>query len=105
MGEVAWPDKLSTGTVRVDTWVIPGSTISPSFDSLIAKLMVHAESRDVALAAMREALAATRLKGLPTNAQLHTQVLDMPPFMEGLYTTHVLNGLHWSPSYVEARCS
>ena len=47
--------------VRVDTWVQTGTTVTPHYDSLIAKLMVYAESRPAAIAKLQAALAETKV--------------------------------------------
>lgn len=56
--------EASSAGVRVDTWVETGTTISPHYDSLIAKLMVYASSRQEAIQAMQAALSVTRVSGL-----------------------------------------
>jgi membrane protein implicated in regulation of membrane protease activity len=53
--------------VRVDTWVETGSRVSPYYDSLIGKLIVHAPTRAGAVARMQKALAATTIDGVRTN--------------------------------------
>ena len=68
---------------RVDTWVETGTEITPFYDSLIAKLMVHADDRAAATAQMRAALAATTLSGIPTNLEYHSVILGSKPFMQG----------------------
>ena len=55
--------------VRVDSGVREGDTISPFYDSMIAKLIVHGDTREQALARLDEALAETRIVGLATNVQ------------------------------------
>lgn len=101
VGEVSWPSDIPG--LRVDTWVQSGSEITHNYDSLIAKVMVHKGSREEAVAAMKAALAATRVKGIPTNVQLMEAVLGHAPFVEGVYTTHVLDGMTMEPVYAEAR--
>jgi urea carboxylase len=54
LGEVAFPQDVDG--VRVDTWVEAGTEISPYYDSLLGKLMVHAPTRAAAIAKMRDAL-------------------------------------------------
>ena len=55
--------------VRVDSGVREGDTISPFYDSMVAKLIVHGDTREQALARLDEALAETRIVGLATNVQ------------------------------------
>ena len=61
--------------VRVDTLAYPGYAIPPYYDSLIAKLVVWAESRPAALARMRRALREARVGGVPTTLALHRELL------------------------------
>jgi urea carboxylase len=85
----------------VDTWVASGTTITPSFDSLIAKVMVHASSRTEAVQRMAKVLGKMRVKGIPTNAQLCQAVLENEEFVGGSYDTHVLTRVTLQPSFAE----
>ena len=62
-------DKDGTG-VRIDDGVREGDVISPFYDSMIAKLIVHAPTREQALAKLDRALAQTRIVGLPNDGCL-----------------------------------
>ena len=55
--------------VRVDTWVETGTDVTPFYDSLLGKLMVHGSSRANATAKMSKALAGTVLGGIPSNLE------------------------------------
>lgn len=79
--------------IRVDTHLRPGDTISPHYDSLIAKLITWGPDRATALARMDAALAATRVEGVPTTISLHRQVLANPQFQAGDYDTTLLAGM------------
>lgn len=70
--------------VRVDTWVETGTEISPFYDSLIAKLMVHAPDRPAAVARMQLALDATELSGIPTNLGYLRAILASEAYGTGL---------------------
>ncbi|KAH7025652.1 urea carboxylase [Microdochium trichocladiopsis] len=76
--------------VRVDTWVDSGTVVSPSFDSLIAKIMVHADDRAAAIRSMNEALANTVLRGPPTNFDFLAAILSTHDFVSGHTTTNML---------------
>jgi acetyl-CoA carboxylase biotin carboxylase subunit len=78
--------------VRVDTWVETGSMVTPYYDSLIGKLIVHAATRREAVSRMRAALAATRIEGVRTNVAFQAAVLDSPEFKAGGVDTHWLGG-------------
>jgi acetyl-CoA carboxylase biotin carboxylase subunit len=81
---VEWPRGPG---VRVDTHVGAGYLFPPHYDSLLAKLVVRAHSRGAAIEAMRAALRATRVDGVPTTRDLHEQVLGHPDFRAGGVTT------------------
>ncbi|WP_300716904.1 biotin/lipoyl-containing protein, partial [Hydrogenophaga sp.] len=70
------------GVVRVDDGVREGDTISPFYDSMVAKLIVHGATREEALARMDAALAETRIVGLSTNVQFLRHVVNSPSFAQ-----------------------
>ena len=73
--------------VRVDTHVYAGYTIPPNYDSMIAKLIVSAQTREEAIAKMRRALDEFYIEGVKTTVPFHRQLLDDPDFLAGNYTT------------------
>ena len=77
--EVATHDSNS-GAVRIDDGVREGDSISPFYDSMVAKLIVHGETREQALAYLDAALAQTRIVGLTTNVQFLRHVLHTDSF-------------------------
>jgi 3-methylcrotonyl-CoA carboxylase alpha subunit len=68
------------GGIRVDSGVRTGDTISPYYDSMIAKLIVHGATREDALARLDMALAQTHIVGLHTNVQFLRHVVQSPSF-------------------------
>ena len=76
--------------VRVDTWIETGSMVPPYYDSLLGKIIVHAPTREAAIASMRKALAATRIEGLRTNLEFQSAVLGSEDFAAGGVDTHWL---------------
>ena len=68
------------GQVRVDDGVREGDAISPYYDSMVAKLIVHGATRAEALARLDDALAQTRIVGLSTNVQFLRYVVRSPSF-------------------------
>jgi 3-methylcrotonyl-CoA carboxylase alpha subunit len=66
--------------VRFDDGVRQGDTISPYYDSMVAKLIVHGDTRDQALARLDAALAQTHIVGLTTNVQFLRHVVQSPSF-------------------------
>lgn len=79
---------LPTGPgVRVDTGVYPGFDISPYYDSLISKLIVHGATRGEAILRMRRALEEYRIVGVRTNIPFHQHMMDSHRFMGGQFDT------------------
>lgn len=76
--------------VRVDSHGRVGYFVPPYYDSLIAKLIVHAETRDAALARMRGALSEIRIEGTRTNIPLHREIMNDPAFADGGVDIHHL---------------
>ena len=76
--------------VRVDDGVREGDTISPFYDSMVAKLIVHGKTREEALARLDEALAQTRIVGLNTNVQFLRYVVRSPSFAQANLDTALI---------------
>ena len=77
--------------VRVDSALYNGCTLSPYYDSLAAKLMVHAPTRLEAIRKMRRCLEEFTLEGFPTNAEVSYEILFHPTFVRGGCTTAFLD--------------
>jgi acetyl-CoA carboxylase biotin carboxylase subunit len=71
--------------VRVDTHVYSGYTVPPHYDSMIAKLIVTASSREVAIARMKRALAEFIIGGIKTTIPFQQEIIDHPDFINGKY--------------------
>jgi len=69
--------------VRVDTFVYSGYQVTPFYDSLIAKVIVHARTRELAIARMKRALEAMVIEGIKTTVPLHQKIMDDPRFRAG----------------------
>ena len=80
----------STTSVRVDSGVREGDAISPYYDSMIAKLIVHGENREHALALMDAALAKTHIVGLNTNVQFLRYVVRSESFSKANLDTALI---------------
>jgi acetyl-CoA carboxylase biotin carboxylase subunit len=76
--------------IRVDTHIHAGYRVSPYYDSLIGKLVVHAPTRTEAMARMREALAATRIEGISTNLPLLRALFEDEGLARGETDIHYL---------------
>jgi len=76
--------------VRVDAGVREGDTISPFYDSMVAKLIVHGATREQALARLDTALAQTHIVGLATNVQFLRHVTTSPSFAQAQLDTALI---------------
>ncbi len=79
------PEGVGPGRVRVDTHVRSGYKIPTYYDSMICKLIVHAEDRPKAIETMINALRAFRIEGIKTTIPLHLEILSSPIFRSGDY--------------------
>jgi acetyl-CoA carboxylase biotin carboxylase subunit len=76
--------------VRVDSALYAGYVVPPFYDSLVAKLIVHAPTRADAIARLRRALAEFAVVGIKTTLPLHQRIIEEPQFQAGDYTIHWL---------------
>ena len=77
--------------VRWDAGIEAGSEITPYYDSMIAKLIVHAETRELAIEKLARALDELLIDGVTTTAGLHRWLVDQPDFRAGTLTTRFLD--------------
>ncbi len=77
--------------VRVDSQAHAGCTISPYYDSMIAKIIVHGRDRDEAIARMRRTLEMTVIEGIRTSVPLHLKILSEPDFHTGEFDTSFMD--------------
>ena len=73
--------------VRVDTAAYPGYYVPPHYDSMIAKVIVHARTRELAIARMRRALEAMVVEGIKTTIPLHLKIMNDEQFCAGDFST------------------
>jgi acetyl-CoA carboxylase biotin carboxylase subunit len=78
---------LSGPGVRVDTLAHSDCTISPYYDSLIAKIIAHGRDRAEAIARMRRTLEMSVVEGIKTNIPMHLRILADPDFVAGKLST------------------
>ena len=76
--------------LRVDSHLYNGYRVPPNYDSMIGKLIAHGETRAVAIARMRNALAELVIEGIKTNAPLHRRILSDARFIAGGADIHYL---------------
>jgi acetyl-CoA carboxylase biotin carboxylase subunit len=78
--------------VRLDTHVYSGYTIPPNYDSMIAKLITTAQTREEAISKMKRALDEFIIEGIKTTIPFHRQLMDEPDYVAGNYTTKFMEG-------------
>lgn len=76
--------------VRIDSFVYDQYKVVPFYDSMIAKLIVHAPTREDAISKMRQALDEFMIEGIKTNIAFHKKILGSKKFRENDYDTHFL---------------
>ncbi|MEM7366895.1 MAG: 5-oxoprolinase/urea amidolyase family protein, partial [Pseudomonadota bacterium] len=95
--DVIWP----ATNVRIDAWVQPGSDVSPYFDPMLGKIIAHAESRDLAIKALDQALSDSRCYGVETNLNYLRSALSLPAFVKGEMSTASLGDIQYQPATLE----
>jgi urea carboxylase len=96
LSQVVLPDD-----VRVDGWIETGTEVSSFYDPLLAKIIAHAPTRELALQKLRTALEASRVYGIETNLDYLRTLLDTDVFREGRQFTRFLTGVEFRPLSVE----
>ncbi len=84
--------------VRIDTHVYSGYSIPPNYDSMIAKLITTAQTREEAISKMRRALDEFVIEGIKTTIPFHRQLMDHPDYVEGNYTTKFMESWQMDPA-------
>ena len=82
--------------VRVDTHIYAGYTIPPNYDSMVAKLIVTARTREEVIVRMKRALQEFVIEGVKTTIPFHIKLMDNPQFKEGKFTTKFLEDFDFS---------
>jgi acetyl-CoA carboxylase biotin carboxylase subunit len=80
--------------VRIDTHVYSGYTVPPHYDSMIAKLIVTAATRTLAIARMKRALSEFKIEGIKTTIPFQQEIIDHPDFINGKYN------IEWVTKYI-----
>jgi acetyl-CoA carboxylase biotin carboxylase subunit len=84
--------------VRLDTHVYSGYVIPPNYDSMIAKLITTAQTREEAINKMRRALDEFFIEGVKTTIPFHQQLMDHPDYLAGNYTTKFMEDFKMQPA-------
>lgn len=85
--------------VRVDSEIYSGYTIPPYYDSMIAKLIVHADTRNSALMRLRRSLEEFVIMGVKTTIPLHQDIISQPAYLDGMYD------IHWLEKFVKEQAA
>ena len=83
--------------VRIDTHVYSGYSIPPNYDSMIAKLITTAQTREEAISKMKRALDEFVIEGVKTTIPFHRQLMDHPDYVDGNYTTKFMEDFKMDP--------
>src|SRR6056300_634555 len=83
--------------VRLDTHVYAGYSIPPNYDSMIAKLITTAQTREEAISKMKRALDEFVIEGVQTTIPFHRQLMDHPDYIAGNYTTKFMESFEMEP--------
>ena len=98
-------ERSNVSNARYDTGVETGSTIGIEFDPMLAKVIVHAPTREEAALRLARVLETTRIKGLTTNRDFLVSVLRTQAFLDGDTTTDFIERFdpprNWSPSRID----
>ncbi len=94
-------DAAFPATARIETWVERGVEISPFYDPMLAKMIVHAPARKQAIDSLLNALEATSLHGIETNLDYLKQILRSTAFHDGQHNTSFLNGFHYKAHTID----
>ena len=87
--------------VRLDTHVYSGYVIPPNYDSMIAKLITTAQTREEAIAKMKRALDEFVVEGVKSTIPFHLQLMDDPDYLAGNYTTKFMEDFQMKPQVAE----
>ena len=94
-------DVVFSESARIDTWVSTGTEVSPYYDPMIAKIIVHGKDRADAISKMKSALNETRATGIATNLDYLRQIIATDFFGSGDVATNKLASFEYSAPVVE----
>jgi urea carboxylase len=91
---VNWPEFAG---LRIEHWIEAGVSISPFFDPMLAKMIVHADNRETALSQLERALGLSSVYGIEHNGAYLQQLLQSDVVKQGQVLTRSLNQFHYQP--------
>ncbi len=86
---------------RCDRWIEPGTEVSPFYDPLLAKVMVHAENRDAAVAKLERALDETKISGIETNLRYLRGIVHWTPYLKGGVAMRDMADFSYTPHTID----
>ena len=98
LSQVEWPQQSD---VRIDHWIRSGVEVSPYFDPMLTKVIVHRRDRAQALTALAQVLNEAQLYGTQTNQRYLQALLVDPVVQAGAVTTRYLNEFSWTPARID----
>lgn len=98
LSHVSFPESATQAQLRIDTWVDSGCEVSPFYDPMLAKAIIHADTRQQALASLIEVLRETELYGIETNIDYLCTLLAEPVVQQGKIITATLAGVNYQPA-------
>ena len=87
--------------VRCDHWIAAGTEVTPFYDPLLAKVIVHGRDREATIEKMSQALSSIRLAGIETNWEYLRQIVKSDLFRDGRMTTRALAGFAYAPRTID----
>ena len=101
LSHVSFPSAPEGAELRIDSWIDSGSEVSPFYDPMLAKVIIHAANRQQALSALSETLRETSLYGIETNLDYLRHLLSQPAVREGRVITATLSSVIYQPATLD----
>ncbi|WP_369789355.1 urea carboxylase [Rouxiella sp. WC2420] len=101
LSHVSFPSAPADAELRIDSWIDSGSEVSPFYDPMLAKVIIHAANRHQALDALSQTLRNTSLYGIETNLDYLRHLLNQPAVREGKVITATLGCVTYQPATLD----
>src|SRR5262249_42864591 len=88
-------------SARCETWVEDGTEVTPFYDPMLAKIIVHGPNRAEAIGRMKAALESTLFGGIESNLEYLRQIIATPEFAEGRMITKSLSEFSYAPQTID----
>jgi len=100
LSQVEFP-KANGKNLRIDHWIEAGLTVSPNYDPMLAKIIVHGDTREDALQDLQDAISHIHIYGIETNMDFVAKVLATDVFKQGKIFTRYLNDFNYTPTTID----